>query len=106
MGTVDLDEMMGVQYFLFGCLVVSAMRFSFVLKGMADGLADGAYDLNDGDERMLTAEEVDGSDNIASSAVNWFVGPNPFQTVGPIMFNLCCAEAPSAALLPLPNAFR
>ena len=70
MGSVDLDEMMSVQYFLFACLVISAVRFSSVLKGMADG---------------LEGESGDGA--AQQSSVNWFVGPNPFQCVGPIMFN-------------------
>ena len=72
MGSVDLDEMMSVQYFLFACLVISAVRFSSVLKGMANGLEGGS-----GEGDALQSE----------SSVNWFVGPNPFQCVGPIMFN-------------------
>ncbi|KAL7541285.1 hypothetical protein ACHAXR_010774 [Thalassiosira sp. AJA248-18] len=99
MGTVDLDEMMGVQYFLFGCLVVSALRFSAVLKNMADGMGGDitmaeVNDNGDSMERMLLEEE-DGS-----SAVNWFVGPNPFNTVGPIMFNFAfiVTSPPSSAM--------
>lgn len=74
LGTVDLDESIGVQYFLFGCLVASAVRFSMVLHGMANGL-----DVDLGDSI--------GTDSNNGSAVNWFMGSNPFQTVGPIMFN-------------------
>ena len=85
MGSVDLDEMMGVQYFLFGCLVVSAIRFSAVLKGMAHDLGEESG-VND--------------DSKSSSAVDWFVGPNPFQSVGPIMFNFAfiVTSPPSSAL--------
>jgi len=91
LGSVDLDEMISVQYFLFGCLVVSAVRFSVVLKGMADGLdADG----------MMDAVNDEGVSDSNDSAVNWFVGPNPFQTVGPIMFNFAfiVTSPPSAAM--------
>jgi len=72
MGSVALDEMMGVQYFLFGCLVVASMRFSLVLTGMTDGFE------NDHDSI---------ANNENSGEVSWFVGPNPFQCFGPIMFN-------------------
>ena len=97
MGSVDLDEMMGVQYFLFGCLIVSAVRFSVVLRGMADGLGASGDD--------ITTEAVDdgegdviGDDD--GSAVSWFVGPHPFQTVGPIMFNFAfvVTSPPSSAM--------
>lgn len=89
LGSVDLDEIISVQYFLFGCLVVSACRFSIVLKGMADGL-----DANGG-------VEVDAEvDNTSSNTVSWLVGPNPFQTVGPIMFNFAfiVTSPPSVAM--------
>ena len=96
MGTVDLDEMMSIQYFLFGCLVVSAVRFSAVLKNMANGLEEG----NEGDsmERMLAEDDEEGDGS--SSAVKWFVGPNPFQTIGPIMFNFAfvVTSPPSSAM--------
>lgn len=92
MGSVDLDEMMGVQYFLFSCLVVSAVRFSAVLRGMADGLGEGRTDF-DGE----AGEEAAGG---GGGAVSWFVGPNPFQTVGPIMFNFAfvVTSPPSSAM--------
>ena len=85
MGSVDLDEMMGVQYFLFACLVISAVRFSAVLKNMSDEL-----------QIDVTREDEDSN----GSAVNWFVGPNPFVTVGPIMFNFAfvVTSPPSSAL--------
>ena len=78
MGMVDLSEMMNVQYFLFGCLVVSAFRFSIVLRGMTSGMEDG---------------------RVGSEDVNWFMGPNPFQAVGPIMFNFAfvVTSPPSAS---------
>lgn len=95
MGSVDLDEMMGVQYFLFGCLVVSAVRFSAVLKGMADGLEDA-----DGSMMDVVNDESDADIDDSSNAVSWFVGPHPFQTVGPIMFNFAfvVTSPPSSAM--------
>lgn len=97
MGSVDLDEMMGVQYFLFGCLIVSAVRFSVVLKGMADGLGGGGDDIM---TEGIDDGEVDVISNDDGSAVNWFVGPHPFQTVGPIMFNFAfvVTSPPSSAM--------
>jgi len=94
MGTVDLDEMMGVQYSLFACLIVSCVRFAYVLRKMSVGL--NGMDMDDMGMDMgmdMTAavnvvEEEVGSDNDqAEEALSWFVGPNPFSTVGPIMFN-------------------
>jgi hypothetical protein len=78
MGTVDLDEMMGVQYSLFGCLIVSCIRFAYVLRHMSSELSDG------GGVDVVAADE-----GIAGNAedLSWFVGPNPFSTIGPIMFN-------------------
>ena len=73
MGSVALDEMMGVQYFLFGCLVVASMRFSFVLNDMN-------HDGFENDHDVIANNENSGE-------VSWFVGPNPFQCFGPIMFN-------------------
>ena len=88
MGTVALDEMMAVQYFLFACLVISAVRFSAVLKGMGDALENG------------TMGNVVDDASEGSSAVSWFVGPSPFQTVGPIMFNFAfvVTSPPSSAM--------
>lgn len=88
MGTVDLDDMMGVQYFLFSCLVISALRFSVILMGMANSL--GGENAEDGGD-VIAAE---------NTQVNWFVGPNPFQTVGPIMFNFAfvVTSPPSSAM--------
>ncbi len=80
MGTVDLDEMMGVQYSLFACLIVSCVRFAYVLRKMSVGLSD-----MDNMDDMDVAAAV--SDDQAEEALSWFVGPNPFSTVGPIMFN-------------------
>ena len=77
MGTVDLDEMMGVQYSLFGCLIVSCIRFAYVLRHMSSDLSDGGVDVVAEDEGIAgNAEDL-----------SWFVGPNPFSTIGPIMFN-------------------
>jgi hypothetical protein len=79
MGMVDLSEMMKVQYFLFGCLVVSAFRFSIVLRGTTSRMEDDRVgsELTGGDYSFTKNNDV-----------NWFMGPNPFQAVGPIMFNL------------------
>jgi hypothetical protein len=89
MGTVDLDEMMGVQYSLFACLIVSCVRFAYVLRKMSVGL--NGMDMDDQGMDMAAAVNVvegEGSDNVqVEEALSWFVGPNPFSTVGPIMFN-------------------
>jgi hypothetical protein len=90
MGTVDLDEMMGVQYSLFVCLIVSCVRFAYVLRKMSIGLS--SHDDDDGGmmDMAAVAEEEEGnvaSDDEQQQALSWFVGPNPFSTVGPIMFN-------------------
>ncbi|KAL7541764.1 hypothetical protein ACHAWF_007011 [Thalassiosira exigua] len=92
MGTVDLDEMIGVQYFLFGCLAVSAVRFSAVLRGMAIELS--------GDDEGDTAGGMPAAEEGANGGVSWLVGPNPFQTVGPIMFNFAfvVTSPPSSAM--------
>lgn len=93
MGTVDLDDLVSLQYFLFGCLVLSAVRFSFVLTRMSNAL--GGEPGGDSAERMLVAEEVGGG-----SAVEWLVGPNPFLTIGPIMFNFAfTVTSPSSVCL-------
>jgi len=80
MGMVDLSEMMHVQYFLFGCLVVSAVRFSVVVRRMLsdDVIGSNANNFN---------STSDGLGGGGGDGVNWWIGPNPFQTVGPIMFN-------------------
>ena len=98
MGMVDLSEMMNVQYFLFGCLVVSAFRFSIVLRGMTSGMEDDRVgSVRTGGNYSFTKNDDVGDDG--SSAVNWFMGPNPFQAVGPIMFNFAfvVTSPPSAA---------
>ena len=83
MGTVDLDEMMGVQYSLFGCLIVSCVRFAYVLRHMSSELNNhddgGGVDVVDAtDEGIVISNAED---------LSWFVGSNPFSTIGPIMFN-------------------
>ena len=92
--------MMNAQYFLFGCLVVSAIRFSAVLRRMmpsADELEDVVVrdDVNDNDSTTHN-NDIGGSKD---DGVNWFIGPNPFQAVGPIMFNFTfvVTSPPSAA---------
>lgn len=80
MGTVDLDEMMGVQYSLFACLIVSCVRFAYVLRKMSLGLGD------DGGMDVIAVDEGSGGGGGVKD-LSWFVGPNPFSTVGPIMFN-------------------
>mmetsp|Transcript_9938 Transcript_9938/g.14215 ORF Transcript_9938/g.14215 Transcript_9938/m.14215 type:complete len:585 (-) Transcript_9938:249-2003(-) len=81
MGTVDLDEMMGVQYSLFACLIVSCFRFAYVLRKMSVGLSSMDMD-------MAAVNVVEkGSDNDEAEALSWFVGTNAFSTIGPIMFN-------------------
>lgn len=98
MGMVDLSEMMNVQYFLFGCLVVSAIRFSVVLRRMMPSADEDVVvgdDVNDNDS---TTHNYDVRGSVADG-VKWFVGPNPFQAVGPIMFNFAfvVTSPPSAA---------
>lgn len=96
MGMVDLSEMMHVQYFLFGCLVVSAIRFSVVLRGMMTKEMEDRVGIDDkNDNSSLTH-------NATASEAGWFVGPNPFQAVGPIMFNFAfvVTSPPSAARAP------
>ncbi|KAL7458093.1 hypothetical protein ACHAWC_009613 [Mediolabrus comicus] len=82
MGTVDLDEMMDVQYSLFGCLIVSCIRFAYVLRHMSSELNN--HDGGGVDVVVATDEGI-----VISNAedLSWFVGPNPFSTIGPIMFN-------------------
>ena len=95
MGTVDLDEMMSVQFALFGCLVISASRFCWVLMRMANGLDEMTYD----DDADFTKERMLGEDEDVN-AVKWLVGAKPFQTVGPIMFNFAfvVTSPPSVAM--------
>ena len=83
MGTVDLDEMMGVQYSLFACLIISCVRFAYVLRKMSLGLSD------EGDMMDMTAVAADEGSvgGEEEESLSWFVGPNPFSTIGPIMFN-------------------
>jgi len=83
MGTVDLDEMMGVQYSLFACLIISCVRFAYVLRKMSLGLSD------EGDMMDVTAVAADEGSVVGEEeeSLSWFVGPNPFSTIGPIMFN-------------------
>ena len=98
MGMVDLSEMMNVQYFLFGCLVISAIRFSVVLRRIMPSAGEmedvvAGYDINDNNSTTLNY------DNSDDDGVHCFVGPNPFQAVGPIMFNFAfvVTSPPSAA---------
>jgi len=70
LGTVDLDEMMGAQYALFACLLVSCARFAHVLRRM-------------GREAPDTSPNADVA---AGAPLSRFVGPGAFQAVGPIMF--------------------
>ena len=98
MGMVDLSEMMNVQYFLFGCLVISAIRFSVVLRQMTPK-ADVTEDVVVGDNVNDNNSTTHNHDRHDDDGVNWFVGPNPFQAVGPIMFNFAfvVTSPPSAA---------
>ena len=82
MGTVDLDEMMSVQYSLFGCLIVSCVRFAYVLRKMSLGLSDV-----EGMDVIAVDDGGSGVDSEGGEDLSWFVGPNPFNTIGPIMFN-------------------
>uniref|UniRef100_A0A7S2Q4V9 Amino acid transporter transmembrane domain-containing protein n=1 Tax=Skeletonema marinoi TaxID=267567 RepID=A0A7S2Q4V9_9STRA len=83
MGTVDLDEMMGVQYSLFACLIISCVRFAYVLRKMSLGLSDEGEMMD-----MTAAATEEGSvGGEEEEVLSWFVGPNPFSTIGPIMFN-------------------
>lgn len=82
MGTVDLDEMMTVQYSLFACLIVSCVRFAYVLRKMSLGLSDEEEIMD-----VTAVDDVDEGGMVSVEDLSWFVGPNPFSTVGPIMFN-------------------
>ena len=77
-----------MQYFLFGCLVVSAVRFSAVLKGMADGLEDA-----DGSMMDVVNDESDADIDDSSNAVSGFVGPHPLPNKRSLM--LCTQASPS-----------
>ncbi|KAL3791729.1 hypothetical protein HJC23_007496 [Cyclotella cryptica] len=81
LGTKHLDEMMGVQYTFFICLLVGCVRFTFVLISMASNLEHEV-----GITHIVRALE---SQNATShnSELSWSIGPSPFQTIGPIMFN-------------------
>ena len=70
LGTKHLDEMMTVQYTFFGCLLVSCARFTYVLKSMTAGF-----------------DELEQKHSSDLAELSWGLGPNPFQTIGPIMFN-------------------
>ncbi|KAL7462315.1 hypothetical protein ACHAXS_002696 [Conticribra weissflogii] len=71
LGTVDLDEMMGAQYALFACLLLSCARFAHVLRRMG----------------QAPPPEGANADVVAGESLSWFVGPGAFHAVGPIMFN-------------------
>lgn len=73
LGTKHLDEMMTVQYTFFGCLIVSCMRFTYVLSSMSANFDD-----------LSSSSQSAKSD---ATDLSWGIGPNPFLTVGPIMFN-------------------
>jgi hypothetical protein len=73
LGTKHLDEMMTVQYTFFGCLIISCVRFTYVLRSMSDSVDESS-------SSQSTA-------NSGATDLSWGIGPNPFQTVGPIMFN-------------------
>jgi hypothetical protein len=81
LGTKHLDEMMGVQYTFFGCLLISCARFTYVLRSMAGNLE---IEQNEIKSYGALAGEVD---NTANSPVSWGIGPKPFEAIGPIMFN-------------------
>jgi len=76
MGSVDLDEIIHVQYALFSFLIASVFRFSYVMYGMSQNIETAEQGLEESLEGDLTSAEV-----------NWFVGPFPFHSVGPIMFS-------------------
>ena len=81
---------MGVQYTFFACLLISCVRFAFVLKRMTNDLENGGVG------------EEDASDvNTGNALLSWLIGPNPFQTVGPIMFNFAfIVTAPPLSAMP------
>ncbi|EJK71354.1 hypothetical protein THAOC_07220 [Thalassiosira oceanica] len=64
MGTVDLDDLIPVQYCLFSFLVASVFRFSYVMSNMAHESL--------GEHLEETPREV-----------SWFVGPSPFRITAP-----------------------
>lgn len=81
LGTKHLDEMMGVQYTFFVCLLIGCARFTFVLRTMSSNLEPGPEITRF--VRVLESQDVI-SDN---SQLSWSIGPSPFQAIGPIMFN-------------------
>lgn len=70
LGMVDLDEMMGVQYALFACLLLSCARFCVTMSRSGAELME-AYD-----DTLMAAPTPE----------TW-LGATPFAAVGPIMFN-------------------
>ena len=70
MGSVELDDIIHVQYCLFSFLAASVFRFSYVMNDMAQGIESLGEHLEE-----------------TRSEVSWLVGPFPFRSVGPIMFS-------------------
>jgi len=67
---VNLDEMMGAQYALFGCLILACTQFCFTMARGANDLANDAI-----------------MNNAIIDEPSAWLGPTPFAAVGPIMFN-------------------
>ena len=73
LAAVDLDSMLTAQYVLFGCLLLACCRFCYTLHGMALPVT-------------TTKQYLDNDLTMVSEAPFW-VGPQPFDAVGPVLFN-------------------
>lgn len=67
---VDLNSMLTAQYALFGCFLIACARFCFCLWDMSDS------DL-----------EQDSELEVLSQGAQLWIGPSPFDAVGPVLFN-------------------
>mmetsp|Transcript_489 Transcript_489/g.1225 ORF Transcript_489/g.1225 Transcript_489/m.1225 type:complete len:576 (-) Transcript_489:259-1986(-) len=73
LAAVDLDSMLTAQYLLFGCLLLACCRFCYTLHNMSLPITS-------------TKQYLDNDLAMVSEAPFW-VGPQPFDAVGPVLFN-------------------
>jgi hypothetical protein len=98
LATVDLDSLVVAQYFLFGCLLVACSRFYSTLRDMGDV----AFSEQD----ATWFGEEDTSLLLLPATAPFWIGPRPFDAVGPILFNfafvvtapplVCGADSPAS----------